>query len=119
MSRESWRTSRRSCRRSRTSFRISCAETVVASSPTAMPAAATVRPSQPECFFIGILLDLQVFLGRAPGCCDSPDGTRRGAAAFTRLTQARQFFLALGGVALYARGMWIGAALLALLVVAA
>ena len=40
-------------------------------------------------------------------------------AAFTRLTQARQFFLALGGVALYARGMWIGAALLALLVVAA
>lgn len=38
---------------------------------------------------------------------------------FTRLTQARQFFLVLGGVALYARGMWIGAALLALLVVAA
>lgn len=35
------------------------------------------------------------------------------------MTQARQFFLALGGVALYARGMWIGAALLALLVVAA
>lgn len=45
--------------------------------------------------------------------------TRRGRRAFTRLTRARQFFLVFGGVALYAGGMWIGAAILALLVVVA
>ena len=49
----------------------------------------------------------------------SLDETRRGGAAFTWLTRVRQFFLVFGGVALYALGMWIGAAVLALLVVAA
>lgn len=44
---------------------------------------------------------------------------RGGTGARLHVTRARQFFLVFGEVALYARGMWIRAAVLALLVVAA
>ena len=48
----------------------------------------------------------------------SLDETPRTGSAFTGVP-GRLFFLAFEGVALYADGMWIGAAVLAILVVAA